>query len=211
MEHRSEIIIHRHVEVSFSITFVIVLETMPLLWKRTDSLCEECELLGKDGELSFVGVEKFPADPYEVPEIHKFFHKFIRRKRFSVFGQFRFECSVYIDRAVLSRKEYLYLSGSIGNRRKAYFPETPVEQYTSSKSDTVSRSPDNFLNGSQCICYWCSIYNFTYLMRCREPMSKRIDSEGSHPGYFFDTGLYFVGVSRHKKNGVIMDRVASML
>lgn len=82
VEHRTEVIIHGHIEVALAIAFIIILHTMPLLRKRTDRLGEEGEFLHEEGEFTFNRTKKFALHSDEVSEVDKFFCEFIGGERF---------------------------------------------------------------------------------------------------------------------------------
>ena len=58
VEHRTKLIIHSHIEIALAIPLIIVTDTMPLFWKRSDRFREKSELLHKECELSLVRIKK---------------------------------------------------------------------------------------------------------------------------------------------------------
>ena len=79
IKHRSEIFIHRHIEVSLSESFLIILNSMPFFWKGTDCLGEKSEFLHKKSEFSLVSIEELSTNPDKVAKINEFFCKFVGR------------------------------------------------------------------------------------------------------------------------------------
>jgi len=79
IKHCSEILIHRHIEISFSESFLIILYSMPFFWKRTDCLRKKSKFLHKKSEFSFVSIKKFSTNPDKIAEIDEFFCELIGR------------------------------------------------------------------------------------------------------------------------------------
>ena len=76
-EYCTQFIIHRHIEVSLPIAFIIVGDTMPLLRKWSDGLGEEGELLHEEGEFSLMRIKKFSSYSDEISEVYEFFSEFV--------------------------------------------------------------------------------------------------------------------------------------
>ena len=66
IEHRTKLIVHSHIEISFAISLIIVTYTVPLLWKRSDRFREKCELLHKKCELSLMCIKELSFHTDEI-------------------------------------------------------------------------------------------------------------------------------------------------
>jgi hypothetical protein len=72
-----QLIIHRHIEIAFAISLIIITDTMPLLWERADRLREKCKFRDKKCEFSFVCIEELSLHTDEVTKIDELLGEFI--------------------------------------------------------------------------------------------------------------------------------------
>jgi hypothetical protein len=70
-EHRTQCIVHSHIEISLAVALIIVLHTVELLRQGTDRLGEKSKLLREERELSLVCVEEFSTYADKVTEVDK--------------------------------------------------------------------------------------------------------------------------------------------
>lgn len=82
IKHRPKLIIHRHIEISLTIAFIIIFHTMPLLRKGTDGFREESEFFHEEGELSLMRIKELSLHSDEVAEVDKFFGELVGREWF---------------------------------------------------------------------------------------------------------------------------------
>lgn len=81
-EHRTELIIHRHIEISFAVALIIIFHTVEFFGKGTDRFCEEGEFFHKECEFSLMCVEELSLHSYEISEVDQFLGEFVGGERF---------------------------------------------------------------------------------------------------------------------------------
>ena len=141
IEHCPKFIVHHHIEIALAVTLIVISDTMPLLWKRTDGFGEKCELFHEEGEFSLVRIEELSSHSDEVSEVDELFCKLVGRNCCKTFSNTRtivtksciwqlfnrrklgFYFTSCIDCTILSRKKDLNPACSITDCRKTDLSE----------------------------------------------------------------------------------------
>lgn len=101
-EHRTELIVGRHVEISLSIAVFVIFESVELLWEWAYRLREKGKIMHEERELAFMCIEELSSYADEVSEVDELFCKLVCTHWLSFSCELSFCLTSDTDTAVLS-------------------------------------------------------------------------------------------------------------